>query len=747
MGESISFTSQRLRSAASLIVLFSAFFIISCCSSSSDTPSGIFLDSAVSGLDYNSSSFGNRTTDAAGRFLYVLGENITFSIGNLVLGSARGAAQLSPLSIVSGAADMSDQRVVNIAVLLQSLDADGDLNNGIQITPAIRTIVSIYASSINFNQTTDSFQADANVLSLLDDLNGAKVFTSKEVSGKRTLRNAASALVHLRASLGPRATVNTAFGAVQGFEATDSWTWKGIPFAKAPVGDLRFADPVDPEPWTGPRDAIEFGSACPQLATLKSPSVNEDCLYLNVFKPKGTGPYPVMVWIHGGAFAGESASMYKYDKPALVKEGVMVVSIEYRVGAFGFLTHKAFGSESGNYGLKDQVQALKWIQSNIANFGGDKNNVTIFGESAGGHSVLDLLASPAAMGLFHKAIVQSGPYSPAEISTVDAQSLWWNPIATTLGCTGDDATVRACMRSKSVQQILNVSAFGPLPTYGTSFLPTAMLDRLKAGTFNKVPVIIGSNLNEGNIFTAGDIIGHAYVPAIGSYYNTEAEYRGGGAGTEAYGVAALLATDSRVNSSLYQGIADLYLGNYVAGSNHRYRKALSDLGTDWRFSCNSLQVANYLANASGHDVYNYEFADTASNNLTGADGGMVLQNMLNGALVAAGIPYALTDPFSLGATHGNDIPYTFGKVAEFGGTPAQVALSTAHMKYLAQFARTGNPNYAGGVNWNTFKTGGFIMSLDVVGPVASTAAAFSGYHKCACWNGIFDNGNMNSCSY
>ena len=121
--------------------------------------------------------------------------------------------------------------------------------------------------------------------------------------------------------------------------------------------------------------------------------------------------------------------------------------------------------------------------------------------------------------------------------------------------------------------------------------------------------------------------------------------------------------------------------------------------------------------------------------------------MLNGILYNAGVSYALTDPFSLAAAHGNDIPYISGKVAERGGTAAQIALSTAYMKYLTEFAKTGNPNYMGGVKWDVFKTGGFILDLAATGPTASNAAAFSGYHKCACWNGIFDNGNMNSCSY
>ena len=206
---------------------------------------------------------------------------------------------------------------------------------------------------------------------------------------------------------------------------------KGIPYAKPPVGDLRFASPqavtlADMADDNRVIDATAFGNACPQAATTfgNTASVTEDCLYLNVYKPKASGTYPVMVWIHGGALILGQGPGSVIICPRWSKKALVVVTINYRLGALGFLSHDALGSDSGNFGLKDQVQALKWVKANIKYFGGDPTNVTIFGQSAGGHSVLSLIASPKAKGLFHKAIVESGAYNPTQMSTAAARILF-----------------------------------------------------------------------------------------------------------------------------------------------------------------------------------------------------------------------------------------------------------------------------------------------------------------------------------
>lgn len=191
--------------------------------------------------------------------------------------------------------------------------------------------------------------------------------------------------------------------------------FRGIRYAKPPVRELRFAPPQPVEKPTGIVVADKFGSACPQYKSAFGPeSLEEDCLFLNVYVPKaGEGPFPVMVWIHGGAFVAGSGGP-EYDPSRLVAQGVVVVTINYRLGPLGFLAHRDLTNEqdggSGNYGLMDQQLALRWVQDNISTFGGDPNNVTIFGESAGGLSVLSHVVSPKAQGLFQRAIVQSGSY-------------------------------------------------------------------------------------------------------------------------------------------------------------------------------------------------------------------------------------------------------------------------------------------------------------------------------------------------
>ena len=206
-------------------------------------------------------------------------------------------------------------------------------------------------------------------------------------------------------------------GLIQGTVEYGLFVYRGIPYAAPPIGDLRWQAPQPAPKWEGVREAIEFGRACiqsnPAIANLPAPS--EDCLYLNVWTPARSAEdrLPVMVWIHGGGFVAGATAEQLYHGEHLAKKGVVVVSIGYRLGAFGFLAHPALSAEnerhvSGNYGLLDMIAALKWVQRNISAFGGNPNRVTIFGESAGGIAVSMLCASPLARGLFHGAISQSG---------------------------------------------------------------------------------------------------------------------------------------------------------------------------------------------------------------------------------------------------------------------------------------------------------------------------------------------------
>ncbi|XP_058807485.1 esterase B1-like [Phymastichus coffea] len=213
-------------------------------------------------------------------------------------------------------------------------------------------------------------------------------------------------------------TVNTCYGFLRGatqhsFEGYDYCAFKGIPYAKPPLGALRFKDPVPLESWSGVRDASEFGEMCCQLdPASRCVMGSEDCLYLNVYVKcvKPNIPLPVMVWIHGGAFYYGSGDDLLYGPDYLLRKDIVLVTINYRLGVLGFLNFEDKVA-TGNQGLKDQIMALRWVQKNIRNFGGDHNNVTIFGESAGGVSVNHLALSPLAEGLFHKAICQSGTAS------------------------------------------------------------------------------------------------------------------------------------------------------------------------------------------------------------------------------------------------------------------------------------------------------------------------------------------------
>ena len=232
--------------------------------------------------------------------------------------------------------------------------------------------------------------------------------------------------------------VRTSGGAVRGMASGGVTEFLGIPYAAPPVGALRWRPPQPAARWFGVRDATQFGPHCPQLASpFGQASTSENCLFLNVFTPswrRARRHHPVMVWIHGGALVTGESDDYLPTK--LVQEGVTVVTINYRLGALGFLAHPALADargQSGDYGLMDQQAALRWVQRNIANFGGDPRNVTVFGESAGGLSTLSQVASPQARGLFDKAIVESGSYNLTQASLSSAESAG-EAFATKAGC-------------------------------------------------------------------------------------------------------------------------------------------------------------------------------------------------------------------------------------------------------------------------------------------------------------------------
>ncbi|MBN1662125.1 MAG: carboxylesterase family protein [Deltaproteobacteria bacterium] len=483
-----------------------------CSSSSDEAPTGIFTDSPVSGLNYRT-TYINDVTDGEGKFKYDAGSTVTFSIGNLVLGSATGASQLTPLSITPGATLASDQIVNNKLILLQTLDADGNLNNGIQITEGIRTIVSANAASINFNQATDAFIV--GLAPLVTTLNGAKVFTDASYRGARAVRTASAALTHFERATAARVTVDTIYGKLSGFELdAATWQWLGVPYAKPPIGDLRWKPPVPPTAWTGVRNAIAYGPWTPQTyptaawsGRVPESEMSEDCLYLNITAPKNASKLPVLVWLHGGGLNASSANMPTYNVPYLSQRGAVVVTVNQRLGALGYLAHSLLKADSsyggsGNYGQMDIIAALQWIKSNIAAFGGDPDRVAVFGQSGGGARTVFTLATPLAKGLFHGGIIEAGIgagtgggsaayyiFETRELAEANGQKL-----SDALG-----ASTLAELRSKTWQQIIaatNSSGFETRWTVDGYALPDTVWNIFASGQKNDVPIMIGGGEGE-----------------------------------------------------------------------------------------------------------------------------------------------------------------------------------------------------------------------------------------------------------
>ncbi|MEC4722340.1 carboxylesterase/lipase family protein [Noviherbaspirillum sp. CPCC 100848] len=487
-----------------------------------------------------------------------------------------------------------------------------------------------------------------------------------------------------------RNRVLTDRGEVLGNETASMHQYLGIPYAAPPTGARRWKAPEPPAAWSGTREAGKFGSGCPQTGgAFGAASTNEDCLYLNVFTPKGDGPFPVMVWIHGGAFVSGSGD--SYDASKLVAQGVAVVTINYRLGHLGFLAHPSLSAEqggsSGNYGLMDQQAALRWVKNNIAQFRGDPNNVTVFGESAGGLSVQSQVASPLAAGLFNKAIVQSGSYTLDQPSLAQAQA-GGTAVATAAGCTDQSAS---CLRALTVEQILQRQAgANVVPTIDNKVLPVSLRAAFTSGSFNKVPVIEGSNADEYSLLSAARM---DLVPSVGPV--TAANYQAR--------VSSLIAASGR---TFEQVNAQYPLSAYASPV-----EAYDAIATDLLFACSGRTSAR-LKSASGANVYAYEFNDP------------------NAPMIY--LPPATRPRW--GAYHAAEIQYLFPTSrAGVTYTAAQQALSNQMVAYWTAFAKNGNPNGTGPA-WPQFTNANdTFVSLEP--GTSRTVTNFAQRHKCAFWTG------------
>jgi para-nitrobenzyl esterase len=318
-------------------------------------------------------------------------------------------------------------------------------------------------------------------------------------------------------------------GQIAGTAAPDLLVFRGIPYAAPPVGALRWKAPQAPLRWSGVRAAAAFGAACPQGSEHKEAwaqvgAMSEDCLFLNVWRPAKPGTYPVMVFLHGGGFVYGAAGVPLYDGAALARRGAVIVTLNYRLGRLGFFAHPALTAEDphgqlGNYGIMDQIAALKWVKRNIARFGGDAGNVTLFGESAGAGVVQILMGTPVATGLFQKAISESGSGGTALFTIrggpVNAEAIG---AAWVKGLGLPDATA-AQLRAIPLAEVIKGRAF---PFLDGKVVVRSPGDPFNRGTELKIPLIIGSNSNEGSLIgnnaaLARPVLGSAYPELLADY--------------------------------------------------------------------------------------------------------------------------------------------------------------------------------------------------------------------------------------
>ncbi len=483
----------------------------------------------------------------------------------------------------------------------------------------------------------------------------------------------------------------TANGPVRGLAVGSVDEFLGIPYAAPPVGALRWQPPQPAAGWSGARDATQFGSHCPQLASpFGKASTSEDCLYLNVFTPGRrllASRSPVMVWIHGGALVtGESDD---YDPRALVADGVTVVTINYRLGALGFLAHPALADasgQSGDYGLMDQQAALHWVQRNIARFGGNPHDVTVFGESAGGLSTLAQVASPRARGLFEKAIVESGSYNLTQASLATAESAG-DAFASKVGCADQTA---ACLRGLPVSTILaDENAAGYTPNINTEVLPESLGTAFATGKFNRVPIIDGTNHDEWRLFVALDELEGAPVTAS-NYQSMISSTLGVPAA-----VAAIVA-------------AEYPLSAYPSPS-----VALGAVGTDAIFACPALTIDQSVSKFV--PTFAYEFND---------------ENAPELFLPPVSFPY--------GAAHASEIQYLFGQPAATFPQPLseqQQQLATVMKTEWTSFAKIGLPFSISSPFWPLFTNRTQTMQ-SLIPPAPGTETDFATSHNCAFWAGL-----------
>jgi para-nitrobenzyl esterase len=463
-------------------------------------------------------------------------------------------------------------------------------------------------------------------------------------------------------------------GALQGAVVA----FKGIPFAAPPVGAKRWRAPQPVVPWSGVRRAGEYGPDCMQIpfpgdAAPLGVTPAEDCLYLNVWRPAAGGHYPVMVWIYGGGFVNGGSSPPVYDGSAFARDGIVLVSFNYRLGNFGFFAHPALSAEGrgqmlGNYAYMDQIAALRWVRKNIAAFGGDPSNVTIFGESAGGISVHALLLAQAAQGLFQKAIIESGGGDAG----VGGRALSGGPdsaearglaLARQFGIEGEDAAALARLREVPADQLvdgLNMATMGRSATYAGGPILDGRLEQgspvaqYAKGRGARVPVMVGANSAD---------LGFMFASSLDELY-------------------AQFGPDEARAREVYTAPAGTPVGAVAFRA-----------GGDQMMVEPARRTARLLA-ARGQQVYEFRFSYVAES-------------------------LRKTTP---GAPHATEIPFVFDTVAARYGrdlTASDEAAARAMHAYWVAFARTGRPEVPGQPPWPAYSAAtDVLLDFTAAGPVA-----------------------------
>jgi para-nitrobenzyl esterase len=457
--------------------------------------------------------------------------------------------------------------------------------------------------------------------------------------------------------------VQTRSGTVSGQAQGDLKVFKGIPYAQAPTGDLRWKPPVPVQPWEGARQASEFGPAClnpsSRLSSIYASDLapfSEDCLSLNIWAPADASNAPVLLWIHGGALRGGSSKETLYDGSRLAEHGLVVVSINYRLGILGYLAHPELSAESptgvsGNYGLLDQIEALRWVNANIAAFGGDPGNVTIAGESAGALSVMYLMTAPAAEGLFAKAIAQSAYM----ISTPELrQESHGSPSAESIGLAlaaavqAPDLEALRAMDAQALTDAATAANYFASGTVDGSVLPRQLVDAFDRGEQARTPILAG--------FTSGEIRSLKVLapppPASASEYE-------------------------RIIRASYLNLADEFLRLYPSSD---LQESIWATTRDGMYGWTSERLVR-TQTAAGQPSFLYLFDHS----------------------------YPEAEAAGLHAHHASEIPYMFGNLdrtpplwPKIPDSSEEHRMADAMLAYWASFARDGQPVAAGEADWPAY---------------------------------------------